>query len=129
MQINEASVRDRALARFFRTLSSAALELARELEAGSLGGQGWLSIEQANLGSLQRQVAAAPGMDSEAGVSPRQITQHLDRADEPNVRTALAAMQKRGVAELVPGAVPQRWRLAAPYRRSSWQPRHETKIK
>jgi hypothetical protein len=58
-------------------------------------------------------------MDSEAGVSPRQITQHLDRGDEPNIRTALAAMQKRGVTELVPGAVPQRWRLAAPYRRAS----------
>jgi hypothetical protein len=56
-------------------------------------------------------------MDSEAGISPRQIAQHLNRGDEPNVRTALAAMQKRGVTELVPGAVPQRWRLAAPYRR------------
>jgi hypothetical protein len=70
--------------------------LAQELESETLGGQGWLSIEQANPGSLQRQVAEAPGMDSNAGISPRQISQYLDRGDEPNIRTALAAMQKRG---------------------------------
>jgi hypothetical protein len=116
MQTREASANDHALARFFRTLGSAALELAQELETATPDAQGRLSIEQANLGSLQRQVAAVPGMDSEAGISPRQIAQHLDRSDEPNIRTALAAMQKRGVTELVPAAVPQRWRLAGPYR-------------
>jgi hypothetical protein len=119
MDTGEMPVRDRAFARFFRALGSAALDLAQELEAGSVGAQGWLSLEQASLGSLQRQVAEAPGMDSEAGASPRQITQHLKRGDEPNVRTALAAMQKRGVTELVTGVAPQRWRLAAPYRHSS----------
>jgi hypothetical protein len=107
---------NRALARFFRALSTAALDLAQELEAERPSGDGSLSIEDANLGSLQRQVAEAPGMRSEAGVSPRQIAQHLDRRDEPNIRTALAAMQKRGVTELVPGSGPQRWRLTLPYR-------------
>lgn len=121
MQIGEPSARDRALAHFLRTLSSAALDLAHELEVGTSRGQGWLSIDSANLGSLQRQVAEVPGMDSEAGVSPREITEHLDRGDEPNVRTALAAMQKRGVTELVPSAVPQRWRVTAPYRRTPRQ--------
>jgi len=80
--------------------------------------QGWLTLESANLGSLQQRVAKAPDMDSEQGASPREIAQQLERGDEPNIRTALAAMQKRGVTELVPGAVPQRWRLTAPYRRS-----------
>src|SRR6185312_7165601 len=87
---------------------SQTLDLAQELEAERPGGDGPLSIEDANLGSLQRQVAEVPGMRSEAGVSPRQIAQHLDRGDEPNIRTALAAMQKRGVTELVPGGGPQR---------------------
>src|SRR5712692_10849925 len=50
-------------------------------------------------------------------ISLREITRHLERGDEPNVRTALAAMRKRGVTELVPGANPHRWRLTAPYRR------------
>src|ERR1700729_4579605 len=101
----ESSPGDYALARFFRTLSTAALHLAQDLEAGTLG-QGRLPLEGANLGSLQRLIVDMPGMDSAAGVSPREITQQLDRGDEPNIRTALAAMAKRGVTELVSGASP-----------------------
>lgn len=119
METPEAAISQRALARFFRTLGSAALDLAHELESESRHEDEWKSIESADLGSLQRQVAGAPGMDSDAGTSPRQITQHLGRSDEPNIRTALAAMQKRGFVELVPGATPQRWRLARPYRHAS----------
>jgi hypothetical protein len=112
----DTSATNRALARFFRALSTAALDLAQELEAERPGGNGPLSIEDANLGSLQRQIAEAPGMSSEPGVSPRQIARDLDRGDEPNIRTALAAMQKRGITELIPGSAPQRWRLTLPYR-------------
>jgi hypothetical protein len=61
-------------------------------------------------------VVLPPGMDTQEGVSPRQITQYLERGDEPNIRTALAAMQRRGVTELVPASGPQRCRLAPPYR-------------
>jgi hypothetical protein len=75
-----------------------------------------LSLDDVNLGSLQRQVAQVPGMENEAGISPRQIAQYLDRSDEPNVRTALGALQRRGVAELVPNVSPQRWRLTSAYR-------------
>jgi hypothetical protein len=105
-----------AIARFLRTLSASALDLARELEATTAQST-MKSLDDAGLGSLQRQVAAAPGMDSEAGVSPRVITKHLGRNDEPNIRTALMAMQKRGVTELVPDVSPQRWRLTPAYRR------------
>jgi hypothetical protein len=118
MQNTESSARDRALARFLRKLATAALDLADELESPSLASHGWLTLDGANLGSLQQKVAEEPGMDSDQGTSPREITQHLERGDEPNVRTALAAMQKRGVTEMVPGAIPQRWRLTAAYRRS-----------
>jgi hypothetical protein len=97
-------------------VGNAALDLARELESGQRGSGESLSLDDANLGSLQRQVADAPGMDSEAGISPRQIAQHLNRGDEPNVRTALGALQRRGVSELVPDVSPQRWRLAPAYR-------------
>lgn len=113
-----SSPTDIAYARFFRALSAAALDLAQELELGLSSEAGTRSLDDANLGSLQRQVAGAPGMKSETGVSPRQIAQHLDRGDEPNVRTALAAMQRRGVAELIPAVSPQRWRLTLPYRGS-----------
>jgi hypothetical protein len=119
VESRESSASRYAFARFLRTVSAAALELAQELEAESPPEQARLSIEDANLGSLQRQVATASGMDTEEGVSPRQIAQQLDRGDEPNIRTALTAMHKRGVAELVPGKTPQHWRLTALYRRRS----------
>ena len=119
----EVPVRDRAIAQFLRTLSSAALDLAAALEGEGLGpptpgeSDRWLSVDKVGLGSLQLQIAHAPGMATDEGVSPRQITQHLSRGDEPNIRTALAALQKRNVAEMVPDATPQRWRLKAVYRR------------
>ncbi len=40
-------------------------------------------------------------MDTEEDVSPSQIVEHLDCGDDPNIRTALTAMQERPVAELV----------------------------
>ena len=119
MQANESSASKYAFARFLRTVSAAALELAQQLEAEELPTRPRLSIEDANLGSLQRQVATASGMDADEGVSPRQIARQLDRDDEPNIRTALTAMQKRGVAELVPGKTPQHWRLTALYRQGA----------
>jgi hypothetical protein len=115
MEIRSGSAAGHAIARFLRTLSTAALELAQDLEAAPAE-HARRSLEDASLGSLQRQVAEAPGMNSDQGVSPRQITVHLDRNDEPNIRTALAAMQKRGVTELVPEPGPQRWRLTSQYR-------------
>ncbi|WP_143027985.1 hypothetical protein [Lentzea albidocapillata] len=104
-----------AFAQFFRTVSVAAEELAQTLEKHHAH-PGARSLEAVELGSLQRQVAEAPGMDSDEGVSPREIAKLLARNDEPNIRTALSKLQRRGVAELVPGPGPQRWRLAAQYR-------------
>ena len=102
-----------ALARFLRALSAAAIEFAQELEAPRREQR---PLDELNLGTLQRAVAAVPGMDTDGGVSPRQITQSLERQDEPNIRTALGAMHKRGVVERIPGPGPQRWRLTPPYR-------------
>lgn len=116
---------DRALAKFLRTVSEAALQLAQDLEADPAPEQGWLSLEHANLGALQQQVTEAPGLDNEAGVSPREITLQIGRDDEPNVRSALAALEKRGVAEQVPGVSPQRWRLTRPYLPQPGTPRFE----
>ncbi|MGH3157868.1 MAG: hypothetical protein ACRDNF_15005 [Streptosporangiaceae bacterium] len=117
MDMRGTSPADAAFARFFRSLSAAALDLAQELEAGQWGEPGALSLDDANLGSLQRKVANVLEMMNEEGVSPRQIAQHLDRGDEPSIRTALGAMQKRGVAELIPAVSPQRWRLTLAYRK------------
>jgi hypothetical protein len=55
-------------------------------------------------------------MNTDRGLSPREVCRHLGRNDEANVRTALQALRRKGVAELVPGEPKQRWRLTAPYR-------------
>ncbi|HCT75849.1 MAG TPA: hypothetical protein DGT23_04510 [Micromonosporaceae bacterium] len=103
-----------AIARFMRMLSVAALELAVQLEDPRLPLQAQ-DLGEAGLGSLQLSVAKALHSYGAEGISPRAITSDLDRGDEPNVRTALAALEKRGVAERVPGVVPQRWRLTTAY--------------
>jgi hypothetical protein len=105
-----------ALAKFLRTLSSAALELANAIENGAASAQR-RSLDTLQLGSLQQQVAQTLGLDTEDGMSPREITRSLDRSDEPNIRAALGRLQTLGVAELVPGLPgPQRWRLTSAYR-------------
>ena len=102
-----------------RTLSAAALDLARELESGDADGAHHLNIEDADLGSLQLSVARLlANADTSHGVSPRELASAMDRPDEPNVRSALNRLGERGLAELVPGIATQRWRLTAPYRAS-----------
>jgi hypothetical protein len=121
----QPSPTDRAFARFFRALSTAALQLAQDLEAGTPEDPGSLALEEAGLGTLQRAIVGTPGIDSEVGISPREITQQLVRDDEPNVRTALSAMEKRGITELVRGVMPQRWRLTPSYSVRSDRPLYE----
>jgi hypothetical protein len=107
---------EQLIAHFLRQVSELALDLADELDSMGAPDHTHKSLDRARLGSLQLSVAKAAGMDTSEGASPREITRHLGRSDEPNVRTALAAMAKHGVTELVPGDGPQRWRLTAPYR-------------
>jgi len=102
-----------AIARFMRVLSAAALELAGQLESARPALP--QDLDRAGLGSLQLSVAKTLHRYGTEGISPRTITDDLDRGDEPNVRTALSSLEKKGVAERVPGVVPQKWRLTTRY--------------
>lgn len=112
------TVSDLATARFMRTLSAAALELARELESTAPGTESpRINIEDTGLGTLQQAVSRVLAKAHAAdGISPREIANAMDRSDEPNVRSALNRLAERGVAERVPDLPTQRWRLTAPYR-------------
>lgn len=109
---------DLATARFMRTLSAAALELARELESTVPGAESPpIKFEDTGLGTLQQAVARVlADADAAVGISPREIANAMDRSDEPNVRSALNRLAERGVAERIPDLPTQRWRLTAPYR-------------
>lgn len=110
---------DRILVRFLRDLSELAARAALEIEVGTrlpsprTEEQG---LDDLDLGSLQRAIVHVPGMTDEEGVKPRSIAQFLERGDEPNIRMTLQALGRRGIAELVPGSSPQRWRLTSAYR-------------
>ena len=106
------------MARFLRGLSDLAATAALEIELGARAhpASSAKTLDDLELGSLQAAIVRAPGMASEHGVKPRAITEHLERGDEPNVRTTLQALAKRGITELVPGSSPQRWRLTAAFR-------------
>lgn len=105
-----------AYARYLRAVGEAHLALARELEALSPADGSPQPLRALNLGSLQQAVVEILNEADEAGLSPREITRALKRGDEPNVRTTLDSLRRKGVAELVPGGGPQRWRLADTYR-------------
>lgn len=104
---------DAAIARFLRTLSSAAVELARALEAKE---QPEALLDRLDLGPLQRSIVdvLATG-DPSTGLSPRAVAKTLERGDEPNIRTTLQRLEVRGIAERLEGVTHQRWRLAPPY--------------
>jgi hypothetical protein len=112
---------DLATARFLRTLSTAALELAGELESTVVTDKSSrINLRDAGLGKLQLAVAnAVATADPSHGISPREVAKAMHRGDEPNVRTALNRLAERGVAERLPDLPTQRWRLAMPYRPES----------
>ncbi|SDS07946.1 hypothetical protein [Actinopolymorpha singaporensis] len=109
--------RDRAIAQFLMTLSTAAAELAAAFTARPMEQP---DFRDRLVGSMQRQVAALLDVNGEEGVSPRQITEMLGRTDDGNVRNTLNRLRELGVAELVPGSSwPQMWRPTALYRKDS----------
>jgi hypothetical protein len=104
-----------ALSRFLYNLAAAATEYADEITSRDVQLDG-ASLDDVYLGSAQRAMAELPGMRSDKGLSPREVCTLVDNDDEPNVRTSLNGMVKRGVMERVPGITPQRFRLVARYR-------------
>jgi len=109
---------EETLARFMRRVAEAASETARELE--SMAGVGRETAEQRldrlNLGSRQRKIVRLPAFADERGMKASEIAQAIGKDDLPNTYTALDSLEKRGVAERVPGETPRRFRLAQAYR-------------
>jgi hypothetical protein len=69
------------------------------------------------LGKLQLAVAQDSGLDSDTGTKQHALAKRIGRShEEPNVRMALQRLDTRGVVELVPGAIPMRYRLTTAFR-------------
>jgi alkylated DNA nucleotide flippase Atl1 len=110
-----------ALAKFARAQGELFLKLAAELEAAaqvpSLDTGADVEIPTGR-GQRQQQILAVPGLAAEDGMKTADVAAAI-AYDGPNTHTSLQALHKAGLVELVPGATPQRWRLAPRYRTTS----------
>jgi len=67
---------------------------------------------------FKRWIAHTPDMYTEQGVTARRIKEVTGRHDEPNIRSSLDGMIRRGFAELVPGHTrPLRFRMTERFRK------------
>jgi hypothetical protein len=109
-----------AIATFAERIAAAASELAGVARAAATDGAA--PEEPVVSGKRQRLVvevlvdaAARQGRD---GLKVAEIAEAMRYDDQPNTLLALRALEKKDIAELVPGQSPQRWRLTERYGRS-----------
>lgn len=100
-----------ALAKFMTRLATAAQELAEELQSGG----GTMAPEDEagsppNLGSRQEKVYRILVSADDEGLPTRAIAAEM-KYEVPNTYLTLQSLGRLGLAELVPGSKPQRWRL------------------
>jgi|GEM_PF-3770538 len=109
-----------ALARFFRSLASAANQLAADLTeiaaAPPPPSPTTISPEALVQGPRQRAIVQIPALRTDLGLKTAQIAQAIGNPDVPNVYLAMRALEKRGLIELIPNSEPQRWRLTENFR-------------
>lgn len=69
-------------------------------------------------GQRQKQILELPGLSTESGLKTADIAAAIDY-EVPNTHATLQTLQRNGLIELVPGVVPQTWRLAPRYRNTA----------
>lgn len=115
LMVHKMKTTEQALAGFFRDLAASAIRVADELDAPLSADCG---TDLSSLGFLQRWIARTPDMYTEQGVTARRIMEVTGRHDEPNIRSSLDGMTRRGFAELVPGHTrPLRFRMTERFRK------------
>jgi hypothetical protein len=113
--VHNMKTTEQALAGFFRDLAASATRLADHLDAPLPPAGG---TDLSSLGFLQRSIARVPDMYTARGVTARQIMEVTGRHDEPNIRSSLDGMIRRGFSELVPGHTrPLRFRMTERFRK------------
>jgi hypothetical protein len=69
-------------------------------------------------GQRQQQILDLPGLGAEDGLKTADVATEINY-DVPNTYTTLQTLERAGLVEMIPGATPQRWRLAPRYRTTS----------
>lgn len=69
-------------------------------------------------GQRQQQILELPGIAAEDGMKTSDVASEI-AYEVPNTHSTLQALERNGMVELVPGATPQKWRLAPRYRNTA----------
>lgn len=69
-------------------------------------------------GQRQQQILELPGLGAEDGMKTSDVAGEIGY-EVPNTHSTLQALERNGLVELVPGATPQKWRLAPRYRNTA----------
>jgi alkylated DNA nucleotide flippase Atl1 len=111
------SDRATAVVKLARTISEALLTFAGDLEAAT--GVPDIAVDNIDIavgrGQRQQQILEVPGLAAEAGLKTAEVAAEINY-EVPNTHGTLQALERGGLVEMIPGATPQRWRLAARYR-------------
>lgn len=102
------------LAEFAESTASALVAFAQAIRPASDAGDG-ADLASAGLGRRQREIASLAGLDTEKGMSTREVACAIDY-DAANTHTALYALAARGIAEGFRHGDHNRWRLTPRYR-------------
>jgi alkylated DNA nucleotide flippase Atl1 len=106
-----------AVATLARTASDILLGFARDLEATASVPE--LADEDVEIpvgrGQRQQQILEIPGLGTEEGMKTADVAAAIGY-EVPNTYSTLQALERGGLVEMIPGATPQRWRLAGRYR-------------
>jgi alkylated DNA nucleotide flippase Atl1 len=106
-----------AIIRFTRTIGDAFLTLAADLETAASVPD--TPSEEVALptarGQRQQQILELPGLATEEGMKTADVASAIEY-EVPNTYSTLQALERAGLVEMVPGVMPQTWRLASRYR-------------
>jgi hypothetical protein len=102
------------LAELAESTASALVAFAQAIRPASDAADGD-ELANAGLGRRQQEIAAVAGLDTEEGMSTREVACAIDY-DAANTHTALYALAARGIAESFRHGEHTRWRLTPRYR-------------
>ena len=106
-----------AISRFARTMGTAFLTLAADLETAASVPDA--ASEELALpvgrGQRQKQILELPELATEQGMKTADVAAAITY-EVPNTYSTLQALERAGLMEMVPGVTPQTWRLATRYR-------------
>jgi len=107
--------KNQAIARYMRTVSAAAAELARALDEPTRDEMSLESITPP-LGPVQRRILRLGRIASPEGMRPEEIAKEANARGGPSTHQVLETLERRGLLERLSNGSSPRYRLTFPHR-------------